>query len=148
LNISLRPVTRENYETITELDVSKEQESYVADNTWTLLEAAYNSDYVTRAIYCNEKAAGLFMWVPEKENCISIWRFMVDQKLQQQGIGRAALRLALKEIRQTPGIKQIDICYDPENPVAKDFYASFGFIETGLDEDGEDMLAVIEVTHR
>lgn len=32
-----------------------------------------------------------------------------------------------------------------ENPVAKDFYSSFGFQEVGLDEDGEDMLAVIKL---
>ena len=28
---------------------------------------------------------------------------------------------------------------------AKDFYSSFGFQEVGLDEDGEDMLAVIKL---
>ena len=40
-------------------------------------------------------------------------------------------------------LKQIEICYNPTNPVAKNFYASFGFNEVGMDQDNEDMLAVI-----
>ena len=36
-----------------------------------------------------------------------------------------------------PGIKKISICYVPENPVAKQFYGSFGFVEVGRDEDHE-----------
>lgn len=72
-------------------------------------------------------------------------RFMVDQRYQNAGIGRAALNLALNQIKACEKIKEIEICYDPENPVAKDFYSSFGFQEVGLDEDGEDMLAVIKL---
>lgn len=148
MQIILCPVTRDNFEVITELEVSKEQETYVADNTWTLLEAAYNPNYVTRAIYRGSEAAGLLMWVREVPNRVSIWRFMIDYKLQQQGIGRIALQLALNEIKQSPEIKYIEICYDPQNPVARDFYASFGFKETGMDEEGEDMLAVIDMDYQ
>ncbi|KKE82561.1 hypothetical protein N481_25480 [Pseudoalteromonas luteoviolacea S4047-1] len=86
------------------------------------------------------------MWVQESNKRISIWRFMVDKKYQQKGIGRKALNLALDEIKQAPDIREIEICYDPANPVAKEFYSSFGFVEIGMDEDGEDMLAVIELT--
>lgn len=32
----------------------------------------------------------------------------------------------------------------PENPVAKPFYASFGFVEVGRDRDGE-MIAVLKL---
>jgi diamine N-acetyltransferase len=70
---------------------------------------------------------------------------MVDQRYQKSGIGRAALNLALNEIKTSDKVKEIEICYDPENPVAKNFYSSFGFQEVGLDEDGEDMLAVIKL---
>ena len=70
---------------------------------------------------------------------------MIDQKFQQKGIGRKALTLALDEIKQVKGIEIIEICYDPENPVAKDFYSKFGFVEIGMDEDDEDMLAIISL---
>ncbi len=62
-----------------------------------------------------------------------------------QGIGRIALTLAIEAIKQTPSVKEIEICYNPTNPVAKDFYSSFGFQEIGMDEDGEDMLALIKL---
>ncbi|MCP3774449.1 GNAT family N-acetyltransferase [Paenibacillus sp. MZ04-78.2] len=85
------------------------------------------------------------MWVPKTKGKISIWRFMVDQNYQNKGIGRKALLLALDEIRQTDGLEEIEICYNPNNPVAKDFYANFGFVDVGMDEDGDDMLAIIKI---
>ena len=71
-----------------------------------------------------------------------IFRFMVDSKFQGRGIGRLALSLALDEIRSLKGVETILICYVPSNPIAKDFYASFGFVETGLDEHGEMMAEI------
>lgn len=144
MKISLHPVTQSNYEAVCELDVTKEQEEYVACNMWSLVESMFNEGYATRAIYLNEVVVGFLMWVYENQEKVSIWRFMVDQKHQQKGIGRIALDLALAEIKLTPNLKTIEICYNPNNPVAKEFYASYGFIEVGMDEDGEDMLAVIE----
>lgn len=85
------------------------------------------------------------MWVPETKRRISIWRFMVDQNYQNKGIGRKAMLLALDEIKRTDGLEEIEICYNPNNPVAKDFYASFGFVEVGMDQEDEDILAIIKV---
>ena len=34
-------------------------------------------------------------------------------------------------------MRKVSISYMPDNPVAKPFYASFGFVEVGMDEDGE-----------
>nr|WP_277819783.1 GNAT family N-acetyltransferase [Vibrio vulnificus] len=112
---------------------------------WSLVESMFNEGYETRAIYLNGEPIGFFMWVQEPKEKISIWRFMVDQEHQKKGIGRMALSLALEEIKQVPDLKEIEICYNPNNPVAKDFYSSFGFVEVGMDEDGEDMLAKIEI---
>ncbi|WP_298769739.1 N-acetyltransferase [uncultured Shewanella sp.] len=145
MEVSLRPVTKENYEQVCELDVTKEQISYVACNMWSLVEARYNDGYETRAIYVKEEPVGFFMWVQESNVRISIWRFMVDKKHQQKSIGRVALNLALAEIKKVSDLQEIEICYNPKNPVAKDFYASFGFFEVGMDEDDEDMLAVIKL---
>jgi diamine N-acetyltransferase len=143
MNISLRRITRANYEAVSELEVRQEQRDYVASNLWSLVEASFNEGYTTRAIYLDDVPVGFMMWVAATESQISIWRLMVDQKFQAQGIGRIALNLALTEIKQIPDVKEIEICYNPKNAVAKDFYSSFGFVETGMDEDGDDMLAVI-----
>jgi diamine N-acetyltransferase len=141
--VSLRPITKSNYEQVCDLDVSEEQQDYVASNMWSLVESSFNDGYETRAIYLGEEPVGFFMWVTETLSKVSIWRFMIDHKHQKNGIGRIALNLALNEIKLTDGLKEIEICYNPNNPVAKAFYSSFGFVEVGMDDDNEDMLAVI-----
>ncbi len=141
--VSLRQITKSNYEQVCDLDVSEEQQDYVASNMWSLVESSFNDGYETRAIYLEEEPVGFFMWVTETLSKVSIWRFMIDHQHQQNGNGRIALNLALNEIKLTDGLKEIEICYNPNNPVAKAFYSSFGFVEVGMDDDNEDMLAVI-----
>ncbi len=145
MNISLEGVTSANYEEVCDLDVTKAQQDYVASNMWSLVEAHYNSGYTCKAIYQNNKPVGFFMWVQETPTKVSIWRFMVDEHHQNKGIGRQALLMAIAEIKTTSKLEQIEICYNPKNPVAKDFYSSFGFEEAGLNEDEEDMLAIINI---
>ncbi len=145
MNISLEDITSANYEDVCDLDVTKAQQDYVASNMWSLVEAHYNSGHTCKAIYQNNKPVGFFMWVQEPPTKVSIWRFMVDEHHQNKGIGRQALTMAIAEIKTTSKLEQIEICYNPKNPVAKDFYSSFGFEEVGLDEDEEDMLAIINI---
>ncbi|MGC0119850.1 GNAT family N-acetyltransferase [Pseudoalteromonas piscicida] len=145
MNISLRAIDKQNYEAICDLDVSPEQQDLVACNMFSIVESKFNDGYTTRAIYQDDEAVGMLMWVQESIERISIWRFMVDQQFQQQGIGRKALTLALEEIKQTPNLATIEICYVPSNPVAKAFYASFGFEEIGINEEDGEMLAVIKL---
>ncbi|MDO6489119.1 GNAT family N-acetyltransferase [Colwellia sp. 6_MG-2023] len=144
MEVSLHPVTKENYERVCDLEVSKEQEEFVSENTWSLVESFYE-EYVTRAICSDGEVVGFFMWVQETSNTISIWRFMIDKQFQNQGLGRRALHLALNEIKKVKDLKEIEISYSPQNPVAKNFYSSFGFKEVGMDEDNDDMLAIISI---
>ncbi|MEY1161217.1 GNAT family N-acetyltransferase [Providencia manganoxydans] len=145
MNIYLREITKDNFEAVSLLDVYEEQEDFIASNTWSMLEADYNPEYIIRAIYLKDTPVGFFMWVPTSSQKIAIWRFMVDKKHQHKGIGRQAMHLALAEIKQDQQLKQIEICYDPKNRIAKSFYSSLGFMEIGLDEDGEEMLAIINL---
>lgn len=145
MDISLKPITSDNYEEISLLEVEEYQEDYIASNMWSLVEAAYNENYIVRGIYLSDKSVGFFMWVKENPYKIAIWRFMIDKVHQSKGLGREALHIALSEIKQDKQINEIEICYNPLNPLAKNFYSSFGFEEIGLDKDGDDMLAVIRV---
>ncbi|WP_448549241.1 GNAT family N-acetyltransferase [Thalassotalea fusca] len=143
--ISLRDVNKDNYEAICDLDVTEEQQAYVACNMWSLVESFYNEGYITRGIYQENIPVGFLMWVYETPTKVSIWRFMIDQAFQNNGCGRKALALAIEEITTDKNLKEIEICYNPNNPVAKTFYSSFGFVEVGMDEDNEDMLAIIKL---
>ncbi|WP_371363755.1 Spermine/spermidine acetyltransferase [Sporomusa rhizae] len=145
MNITLTDVNKSNYEDVCDLSVAENQYEYVAENMWSLVESKFNTSYQTRAICLDGKPVGFFMWVPETKQRISIWRFMVDQNYQNKGIGRNALLLAIDEIKRTDGLEEIEICYNPNNPVAKDFYATFGFVEVGMDQEGNDVLAIIKI---
>lgn len=145
MKITLTDVDKNNYEEVCDLSVAEDQYDYVAENTWSIVESKFNPSYQTRAICLDGQPVGFFMWVPETDQRISIWRFMVDENHQHKGIGRKAMQLALDEIRQTAGLEEIEICYNPNNPVAKSFYSSFGFVEVGMDEKGEDVLAIIKI---
>ena len=71
---------------------------------------------------------------------------MIDEKYQQKGYGREAVRLALEFIRTFPCGKA-EYCvlsYEPENIIAKKLYASFGFEETGEIAGGE-AIAVLKL---
>ena len=145
MKISLEEINKSNYEQVCDLDVAENQQAFVACNMWSLVESFYNQNHTCKAIYCNNKPVGFLMWVQETPTKVSIWRFMVDESHQNRGIGRVALSQAITLIKQNSELKSIEICYNPKNPVAKTFYSSFGFKEVGLDEDGEDMLAVIAI---
>ena len=145
MKISLEEINKSNYEQVCDLDVADDQQAFVACNMWSLVESSYNENHTCKAIYCNDQPVGFLMWVQETPTKVSIWRFMIDESHQNNGIGRVALSHAITLIKQTSELKFIEICYNPKNPVAKTFYSSFGFEEVGLDEDGEDMLAVIAI---
>jgi len=84
--------------------------------------ARWNASHSCKAIYCDAIHVGFLMWVQVSPEKVSIWRFMVDKHHQHKGIGRKALVEALNTIKQTRCLKEIEICYNPKNPVAKDFY--------------------------
>lgn len=141
--ITLTDVNKNNYEVVCNLSVTDDQLDYIAENVWSLVESKFNPSYQTRAICLDGEPVGFFMWVPDAEQRITIWRFMVDKNHQNKGIGRKALSLAIDEIRHTDPLKAIAIGYNPNNLVAKNLYASVGFVEVGMDEEVEEMLAVI-----
>ncbi len=144
-DVELRAVTAENREAVIALELAPEQEDLVADNKYSLREARREPDSHPRAVYAGDRVVGFLMYeVTGRRNRkeASIYRFMIDRRQQGRGYGRAALSRAIDEIWAIPHMTRISISYMPENPVAKQFYASLGFVEVGQDEDGE-MIAEI-----
>jgi diamine N-acetyltransferase len=146
--VNLKKVTADNWEEVVELQLKAGQEDMVASNLYSVAEAQFDPDARPRAIYAGKHIVGFLMYDVQKTKGkakeASIYRFMIDRKYQGKGYGRAALSKALEEIRAIQGVNRISILYMPKNPVAKSFYASFGFVEVGRDCDGE-MMAVLKL---
>lgn len=140
--IRLAPLTSALRASVLALKLADAQLRFVADNGSSLKEAARDRNARPRAVIAGDAVVGFLMYdAPQDGNEARIYRFMIDAAQQGRGFGRAALMAALAEIA-TDGYPTVSICYEPENAAAKRLYASAGFVEQGLDEDGEMIAAL------
>lgn len=148
MEIQLKAVTRENFDDITDLRLLNHQHDYIASNSYSIAQASFYPEMQARAIYAGGDLVGFLMYVDlaleDRPGEFGVWRLMVDILHQGKGYGRKALQLAMDEIRVRGGVRKIWISYQPDNARAKELYASIGFVETDVDEDGE-MNAVLEL---
>ena len=146
MSITLRPVTADNFDEVACLPLLAHQRAYLASNAYSMAEASFFPHLVTRAVYAGERPVGFMMYAKpapgEASGEFGIWRFMISSDHQGKGYGRQALALLLTEMRACAGLRRISISYLPQNEPARRFYASFGFHETTIDDDGE-MVAVL-----
>lgn len=62
---------------------------------------------------------------------VFLWRFMVDQRHQGQGVGRQALDAARTEVRTWPGVTRFVSSFVPGDAGPELFYLRYGFHKTG-----------------
>ena len=160
-NIRLVKANRDNFDDMIDLKPAEKQREYVADNIYSLAEAYANMADGRYAqpfgIYDGETPVGFLMigydifdeedlkQYPLSKNNYIIWRFMIDEKYQNRGYGKEAMRLALEFIRTFP-CGEAEYCwlsYEPENEVAKKLYRSFGFVEADKLPEGWDEIPAI-----
>lgn len=144
--IKLEKLTWDNWKACLNLEVTKEQDHFVASNVYTLAHsfiALSNDDLppITLAITQGGKVIGLTMifYITSEKNdygdepAYDICRFMIDKSYQGKGYGREAFKQVLDLIRTHPQgpSNHVYLSYEPENSVAKKMYETFGFLETG-----------------
>jgi len=144
-DIRLQSVTDDLRSRIAALELAPGQENLVADNASSLEEADEDEDARPRAVFADGELVGFLMYdaTSDGDNA-QIYRFMIDRAYQGRGYGKAALQLVLAEIKALGHIHRVSICYEPENEGARQLYAKAGFVEDGLDEDGE-MIAHLDL---
>lgn len=145
MNIRFESITKENYDDVCLLDVKDEQQDFIAYNAFSLVETFYNEGYVAKAIYHDDLLIGFTMLVYPSVDRSEIWRFMIDEKYQNKGLGKRAFQILLEFIARNHEIKTIALSYDPDNVVAQNLYRSFGFIEIGMDDDNEEIVAELRL---
>ncbi|MBZ9756310.1 GNAT family N-acetyltransferase [Mesorhizobium sp. ESP6-5] len=137
-DIRIGPVTPANRALVTALQLAPEQMDFVASNAASLREARFDRDARPRAVMAGDQIVGFLMYeAPRDDDEARIYRLMIDRASQGRGYGKAALREVLEEIGGLGHIRHVSICYEPENEAARQLYRSAGFVEQGLDEDGE-----------
>lgn len=136
--IRLEPVGATNRKAVLALELSQDQQDLLADNASSLKEAASDDDARPRAVVAGDRVVGFLMYDASVGNDEAlIYRFMIDRRSQGRGYGRAALSALLEEIRSLRHVRDVLVCYMPENEGARRLYHSAGFVDEGADEDGE-----------
>ena len=159
--LRLEKVDGANVWDVLKLSVDDNQKEFVANNEVSIIEAytaiTANGFAFPFGIFDDDILVGFLMVGFDKDDYwddapaiatgnYNLWRLMIDKKYQHKGYGRKAVELALDFIRTLP-CGSAECCwlsYEPENTVAKNLYASFGFSETG-DMDGEEIIAALKL---
>ena len=144
--VSLRPLSESNRQAVEALRVSPSQERFVSGVADSLLEAAKHPD--ARALYwavhAEDTPVGFVMIADEvgSPEYIShyLWKLLIDERYQGQGLGTATLDLIVEYFRGRPGVELLNTSagQGDGSPIA--FYERYGFERTGDVLDDEVLL--------
>lgn len=144
MHIRLEDITKDNWEYVVGLTTNDNliptiSEKYVMSNAYSLLEAIYKDEWITKGIVlCNddkEKMIGFTMYGPTEldgEIVYELCRFMIDVRFQGKGYGTKALNVILEEMKKTYDCNSVYISIVPENSKAKHLYEKAGFTSTEI----------------
>ncbi len=146
--VQLRAVDRENWRDCAKLELHPAQEGFLAPNVYTIAQSKFETIHRPRAIYEGDTLVGMLCFCHEDEpeddlELYWLFRFMIDKRYQNRGLGIAALEALLEEVR-TLGGKRLRTMHHPKNDGAARVYQKFGFTKIGTLDDG-DILYEMEV---
>lgn len=139
--VSLRPITADNLHTVMRLQVASHQDQFVAPNTASLAEAAYEPLAWPRAIYADETAVGFVMlyddpFTPE----YYLWRLMIDARYQRLGFATRAVQQLVDYVVSRPNASELRVSYVPGEDSPHSFYTRLDFVDTGEVHAGEHVM--------
>ena len=145
--VTLREITADTVVPVINLSVAGSQTHLVAPNAVSLAEALFNPEAWYRAIYLGETPVGFVMLydeslreVPPASPTVGVWRFMVAEAYQRQGIGKAAMRQVIEHVRRKGIFNQLTLSYVPADGSPEPFYRSIGFRNTDRVDHGERVM--------
>ena len=151
MNITLQPITADNWIDCINLKPTEEQQriGFVSPNQLSLAQAYAERWWQPYAIYADDIMVGFVLYGCWPQSGVSIHhtaaepgahfilRFMIDAHYQGRGYGRAGMAAVIAQIKTEPGVYKIAISYDESNPVMARLCMSVGFQPTGRVIDDE-----------
>jgi len=162
--ITLQPITENNFEDVLDLRASEE---FVATNAYSLAEsycdlkeAVENGEQYQQhcysipfAIVKDETIVGFLKLGFEDGEDINagaeiywLGRFMIDEKHQGKGYGKMAMEVVIDFVKSKPHGYEVKYIYTsvvPNNHIATKLYERVGFVKTGEQLDGEDLMKLV-----
>ncbi len=145
--VELKEITKDNIDDVLALRVSEEQSGFVQSTTYSLARAwAFRNTAFPFAVYANGVVVGFIMLgYYELKGQYTVWQFLIDERFQNKGYGREALRLGIRLLIDRFDVKEVYLGVKHDNIAAKKLYSSFGFVDTGeTTETAVEMKMVID----
>ena len=151
MNVQLKVVTRENWEDTLKLQVRENQIKFVPAVAVSLAKVyikpdGENVEYIPFAIYDGDLIVGFIMHAFVRETSDMYWinGFIIDQKQQGNGYGKAALQEIINLIKNRfKECKEIRLTVHKDNISAKKLYECYGFQPLGQEYDGEQVYRLL-----
>ncbi len=141
MTVHLLVVDDSNWRECSELRTVEEENELISPNVYALAEWKFEPESIFRAIYSDSLLVGMLAYYfhdGQYGNFYWLYHLMIETQFQGKGYGRAAVKLAVKEMCDL-GAKEIRTMHVPENLRANNFYKKMGFVETGDTMDGGDI---------
>ena len=143
--VQLETVSNENLAAVLALQVREDQRDFLPSIASSIELAKGYPDAVCLAVRAAHGVCGFAMYgIDYESGSWKIFRLLVAQAFQGQGIGRRAMNLLLERLRTRHGAHDVRIVYSASNAVAHALYSSLGFVECGV--RGDRKLAMLRFT--
>ncbi|MBN2796764.1 MAG: GNAT family N-acetyltransferase [Clostridia bacterium] len=148
IKLDFREIDKNNFYDIVKLSetLTPEQKDCVASNAYSIAEGSVHSYAYYRGIYADDKPVGFFMLlIPNEEtkgtewDKFCLWRFMIAYDEQNKHYGIRTLD-HIVELAKKLGHKAIETSCHMGDVSPYKFYLKYGFIDTKVFSDGEQVL--------
>ena len=142
MDLKLVPVTKDNWRKAAFLTTDPErkmmlEEQWIAANTFSLLQCQYDPNWDCRLLLDGEEAVGfVFYGYWEERDHYLLCRYMIDEKHQGKGYGKAFLPMVIHQIRSQYHSADVYVSVSEDNKRALSLYEKAGFVATEeMDEE-------------
>jgi len=144
--VRLEEITAETWYEVCQLRVAADQQEFLESNAISIAQSKFEPTLQLRAIVHGDDLVGFLMFNTDSEELDAHWiyRLMIDERYQRQGVARQAMALLLQEMKTLPGCCRLVAGYSPKNRAAGALYASLGFEDRG-DRFGKEMAVVLDL---
>jgi diamine N-acetyltransferase len=149
VRLARRPVTRDTLWPLIRLEVRADQRGLVAPNMQTFAEAAFEPGAQVWGLWQEDTPVGLMAMVDPAgvrlhgpfvaPGAAYLWRLMIAEQRQGQGLGGQALAMAVATARDW-GAPALVTGISERPDAALGFYARHGFRDSGTVEEGDRLL--------
>lgn len=136
--LRLEALNAENWEPCTLLSITPEQEAYVQPNVYILARSLFEPIEI-EVVYREDEVIGMIA-LCFSGSVVWISHLMISEPYQNQGYGRAVLKMILEKLRRMKEVQEVRAGVAKSNALGEYLFQSAGFTRQGSFPDGEIVL--------